>query len=299
MLLSALVELKCLLQRTSRMGVDFLHETPKTKSKNAAGSASPILVLMYHAVHATTDTWEEQAPADRWYAVTGEQFAEQMACLANQHETVLLEEFLAGRAAKSSVVVTFDDGHESNFSVAFPILQRFKLRAEFFVTVSRVGQPGYMTWGQLAEMRDAGMSIQSHGFDHRPMTGLSDAELAEDLKSSRDMLSHKLGREARYLALPGGFVDKRVYSAALSAGYEAVCNSEPGLARPAKIIPRVAIMHSTSRADFQRLLEAKRLTILKSSLRRAAAKAAKAVIGVERYEAMKQLGLRRSPDSTK
>lgn len=276
-----------------------MHEIPKTKSKTAAGSASPILVLMYHAVHATTARWEEQAPADRWYGVTGDQFAEQVACLAKKRETLLLQEFLAGRAAKSSVVVTFDDGHESNFSVAFPILRRFNLRAEFFVTVSRIGQPGYMTWEQLASMRGAGMSIQSHGFDHRPMTGLSDAELAEDLKSSREILGQELGQEVRYLAAPGGFVDKRVYSAALAAGYEAVCNSEPGLARPGKIIPRVAIMHSTSRADFQRLLEAKRLTILKSSLRRAAAKAAKAVIGVERYEAMKQLGLRRSPDSTK
>lgn len=276
-----------------------MHETPKTKSKATAGSASQILVLMYHAVHAATDTWEQQAPTDRWYAVTGGQFAEQMACLANRHETVLLEEFLAGQAAKSSVVVTFDDGHESNFSVAFPTLRRFNLRAEFFVTVSRVGQPGYVTWEQLAAMRDAGMSIQSHGFAHRPMSGLSDAELADDLKSSREILGQKLGQEVRYLAVPGGFVDKRVYSAAFAAGYEAVCNSEPGLARPGKIIPRVAIMHSTSLAAFQKLLEAKRFSIMKSSLRRAAAKAAKAVIGVERYEAMKKLGLRRSPDSTK
>lgn len=261
--------------------------------------ASQALVVMYHAVQATKERWEEQDPADRWYAVTGEQFSEQMACLAEKQETILFEEFLTGRVAEPCVVVTFDDGHESNFSVAFPILQRFNLRAEFFVTVSRVGQPGYMTWEQLAAMRNAGMSIQSHGFDHRPMTGLSDAELAEDLKSSREILERKLGKEVRYLAVPGGFVDKRVYAAALAAGYEAVCNSEPGLAHPGKIIPRVAIMHSTSLADFQKLLQAKRLTIMKSALRRAAAKAAKAVIGVERYEAIKQMGLRRSPDSTK
>ena len=34
-------------------------------------------------------------------------------------------------------------------------------RAEFFINTATIGQPGYLTWGQVAEMHRAGMSFQS------------------------------------------------------------------------------------------------------------------------------------------
>jgi peptidoglycan/xylan/chitin deacetylase (PgdA/CDA1 family) len=257
--------------------------------------ASRILVLMYHAVHAQPWQWEQQPAADRWYGITAKQFEGQMERVSRGFGAVLLQEFLSGRAPAKSVVLTFDDGHESNFSVAFPILQRLNLRAEFFVTASRIEQPGYMNWDQLKVLLDAGMSVQSHGLHHRPLTGLSDSELARELNDSKKLLESRLRRPVPYLSAPGGFVDKRVYAAALSAGYTAVCNSEPGLARPGRIIPRVAIMHSTSQAAFESLLQARGFALVKSAMQRKFAKAAKAVLGVERYEAVKKLGLRRTP----
>src|SRR5690606_3850876 len=64
------------------------------------------------------------------------------------------------------VLVTFDDGHASNYEVAFPALAGHGMRADFFVNPANVGSPGFATWAQLREMSDAGMSIQSHGYDH-------------------------------------------------------------------------------------------------------------------------------------
>lgn len=257
-------------------------------------------MLTYHAVHATEEQWAKQDSADRWYAITAKQFEAQMKhVVEGGYGSTLLEEFLSGRAPLNPVVLTFDDGHCSNFEVVCPVLKRLKLRAEFFVTVSRVGHPGYMSWGQLAELRDAGMSVQSHGLHHKPLTNLGDAELREELQASREMIEEKLRVPVRVLSAPGGFVDKRVYKAALASGYRAVCNSEPGLARVGEIIPRVAIMHSTSQAAFEALLQAKRLELMKSLVKRGFARAAKAVLGVERYEAVKKLGLRRSLNDAK
>jgi peptidoglycan/xylan/chitin deacetylase (PgdA/CDA1 family) len=256
------------------------------------GHRGRTLVLMYHAVHTTLEAWKKQEAADRWYAVTADQFHQQMEHLSRAgYATCLLGEFLAQKVPPKSVILTFDDGHESNFVVALPILQRFGLRAEFFVTVSHIGQSGFMTWEQLRRLHDAGMSVQSHGLHHRPLTDLPAEMLANELRTAKHSLEHNLGTAVKYLAVPGGFANRRVYREALAAGYEGVCNSEPGLARSGKIIARVAVMHSTSQTAFEGLVQRKFSVLLQMSAQRELAKAAKVFLGVQRYEALKRLRL--------
>lgn len=250
------------------------------------------LVLTYHAVHATLDAWKKQEAADRWYAVTADQFHKQMEHVSRAgYATSLLGEFLGQKTPRKSVVLTFDDGHESNYLVVLPILQRFGLRAEFFVTVSHIGQPGFMTWQQLRRLQEAGMSVQSHGLHHRPLTDLPAGMLANELRTAKHSLEHNLGTTVKYLAIPGGFANQRVYREALNAGYEAVCNSEPGLARSGKIIARVAVMHSTSQAAFEGLVGRKFSLLAQVITKRKLAKVAKLFLGVQRYESLKRLRL--------
>jgi len=65
------------------------------------------------------------------------------------------------------VMITFDDGRSDNFTRAFPILLSHQIPGTFFVISDRIGQSGYMQWGDLKEMINAGMSIQSHTATHR------------------------------------------------------------------------------------------------------------------------------------
>ncbi len=254
-----------------------------------------MLVLMYHAVHPTLELWNTQKAAGRWYAIVAEQFEAQMAYLAREgYNTVLLHEFLAGQAPERSVVLTFDDGHKTNLSVALPILQRYGFRAEFFANVSFIGQSNFMNWEQLGSLVEAGMSVQSHGLQHNPMTEYSHEELVHELRGSKEAIEENLGPKVKYFAAPGGFVDKRVCQEALAVGYEAVCNSEPGLARIGTTIKRVAVMHSTSQKSFEALVQRKSGPLFKMRAQRDLAKAAKAVFGMERYEAWKKTKLKTS-----
>jgi peptidoglycan/xylan/chitin deacetylase (PgdA/CDA1 family) len=253
------------------------------------GSRKRTLVLTYHAVFATYEEWAKQEPSRKWYALTASQFEAQMEYLARQgFRTSLLEEFLEGTSPQKSVLLTFDDGHESIYSVVLPILRKFRFRAEFFVIVSRIGRPGYLCWQQLKELMKAGMSIQSHGLHHRPLPQLPNDTLTKELRDARKCLEQNLGTPIKYLALPGGFADRRVYREALAAGYEAICNSEPSLASVGTIIPRVTIMHSTSHAAFCDLAQRKFFRLLGIRVQREFGKAAKALLGVRRYEALKQ-----------
>ena len=49
-----------------------------------------------------------------------------------------------------------------------------------------------MTWSNLKEMISEGMSVQSHGFSHRPLASLSKEEIYEDLKRSKTELEENL-----------------------------------------------------------------------------------------------------------
>ena len=59
--------------------------------------------------------------------------------LAAEYHVISMSDFIEARSQKlslpaNSVVLTFDDGFESNFKLAYPILKRFELPATIFVT---------------------------------------------------------------------------------------------------------------------------------------------------------------------
>ena len=115
---------------------------------------------MYHAVGV-----DGGPGADPHYTVTAARFGEHIeACCCLGGGALSARDWLEGGAG---VIVTFDDGHESNHRVAFPALVATGASADFFVNPAQVGTEGFATWAQLREMAAARMSIQSHGLDHR------------------------------------------------------------------------------------------------------------------------------------
>jgi peptidoglycan/xylan/chitin deacetylase (PgdA/CDA1 family) len=277
-----------LLKRTITRSPQRLNSRKKHLSGNRR-----IPVFTYHAVFPSYDDRLKCPPADAWYALTAAQFEAQMQFLAAEgFTTALLAEFLDGRAPRHSVVITFDDGYESNIKIVLPILMRFGFRAEFFVTVSFIGQPGFMNWEDLGHLLALGMSVQSHGLHHRRLTKLSDNELQDELQLSKNLLEVQLTTDVKYLAIPGGFTNQQIYREASLAGYAAVCNSEPSLARKSGIVPRIAIVQSTSQRTFESLARGEFWPLLRMRAKREFGKAAKVLLGVRRYEGLKAWGLR-------
>lgn len=74
------------------------------------------------------------------------------------------------------VVITFDDGYQSNYEYAYPILKKYGMKATIFVIGSSVGKDEYKDTGlpmlphfgvsEAREMENSGLiSIQSHTYD--------------------------------------------------------------------------------------------------------------------------------------
>jgi peptidoglycan/xylan/chitin deacetylase (PgdA/CDA1 family) len=180
------------------------------------------LALMYHAL-GTADG----PGVDPHYRVDMPRFSEQLALSSRIGGGVVsAHDWLGGR---KGVIFTFDDGHESNFHLGFPALVEAQGSADFFVNPAQVGTPGYATWAQLREMADGGMSIQSHGYDHRYfLTELSPHRLREDLRRSRLEIEDKIGHQVILLAPPGGRAPKGLEQIAVECGYTHVLHSRPG-----------------------------------------------------------------------
>lgn len=153
----------------------------------------------------------------------------------------------------------FDDGRESDYRFAFPLLCQASMSAVFFVNTALIGSPGYLCWNQMREMQRAGLSFQSHGHEHVPLTLLSLPELSRQLSYSRQCLQDRLGEPVEFLAAPYGFWNRRVLDVALASGYRALCTSQPGLALPGSpLLPRNCVLRHTSELAVAALLRGSR-----------------------------------------
>ena len=118
----------------------------------------------------------EDKPKDS-LAIKPSDFEAHMQTLKDNGITVIpMADFLAWRRGEKgipakSAIVSIDDGYISGYSVAWPILKKFGYPFTMFIYTDYVkGGPKSggqsISWEQLAEMRDAGVDIQSHTVSH-------------------------------------------------------------------------------------------------------------------------------------
>ena len=253
-----------------------------------ASNASSAVILGYHAIqHGGSAAGQTKKQA--FYTVDTRNFEAHLDLLRRVGCACCLpESFLANAENQSkAVLITFDDGHESDVTIALPALQDRGLCATFFVSVEYIGRSGHMNWPQIKALSVAGMSVQSHGLLHHDLTQFSEDDVFHELRSARLCLERNLARPVRYLALPGGFASPEVYRAAVRAGYDAVFNSAAGLAYPGRILPRFILRRETSPQEIENIILRNRASLFAAALRRRTSERIKALVGVRRYEALK------------
>lgn len=246
-----------------------------------------ISVFMYHAVA------DVPAGADPHYAVNRTQFLAHLAMVreaGRRPASVLALRTSPQDTRQRDPAFTFDDGHASN-AWAAEALAAAGGSGDFFVNPSTVGNAHCLSWSALRDMADAGMSIQSHGQNHRYLDELGEAEVHAELADSKRAIEDAIGRPVTLFAPPGGRMGRGFLAAARRAGYEAVCSSRVGTWAPhpqGVEVPRFAVLQTTPSEQWRRWLVQDRVEMLRIGVRHHVLAAGKRALGNRRYERLRQ-----------
>ncbi len=237
-----------------------------------------MLVYMFHAIgELHEDDW-----ADPHYSFSVEKFK---AFLADV-KTVVSLKLAIEHNIKEAVVVTFDDGHISNYNAAKYMYENQYGTADFFINPDLVGNQYYMNWQQIRELSSWGMSIQSHGLDHQYLSDCDDQELIRQLKESKRLIEKNINETVSILAPPGGRFDRRSSKLAFKLGYQCIANSIPG--RVSNIscyhLPRLAVLKHYSVQDLISVQQLFSLLMIKLKLKYAILKVVKTLLGNHYYD---------------
>ena len=172
-------------------------------------------------------------------SVTMEQFASHLAYLEENNFTVLtlgeaLNRLDAGKAeGENIVVITIDDGYQSIWDNALPLLQEYGYTATVFIATEPVGGSGYLDWEQIRALKNKGFEIGGHSHTHGYFLNRPEEEIADtfeaDLKKSHEAFAAHLGEVPTLYAYPFGEFEPRMKAVLKDHGYEASAAQQSGV----------------------------------------------------------------------
>lgn len=169
--------------------------------RGESGTSNSWVSLVYHDVLPSTDA---SGGGPERFAVPTTMFDLMLDTIAEEgHLGCSLSDAIATPGEKR-VAITFDDATASQFQYAMPSLRARGMTATVFVATDWVGTPGYMTWDELRQISDWGMSVQSHTKSHPFLSELGAEQLRYELETSKATIDRELAQDTHEIAFPGG-----------------------------------------------------------------------------------------------
>ena len=156
-------------------------------------------VLMYHAVG--DEIW---GYSDLFVSEAG--MEEQLQYLQdNGYEPIWFSDLTHIEDYEKPVILTFDDGYDDNYTVLYPLLEKYQTKATIFVIGNAMGNTHKMTQEQVYELAASGLvSIQSHTYTHGNLSAMDEAALREEMERSNAALAAATGQIPYVLCYPEG-----------------------------------------------------------------------------------------------
>ncbi|MFC1980299.1 polysaccharide deacetylase family protein [Chloroflexota bacterium] len=173
------------------------------------------------------------------------------------------------------IIITLDDAYQNAYTKAKPILDEFGYSAVANVPTAYIGnaeadrqdnsfdpqeyavrETTMIIWPELAELRDAGWSIQSHSVTHPRLDLQTDEQIRDEVVQSRDTILDRLGVVSYYFCYPYGKYDNRVKQILQEEGYLGAVSVDSGIENTPTIrlydMKRVNIHADDTLSDFAR-----------------------------------------------
>jgi peptidoglycan/xylan/chitin deacetylase (PgdA/CDA1 family) len=250
--------------------------------------------LMYHELQCAGRELCVNEPGYVRYVIQREDFRAQVAWLKQNHwRGMSVSEGLRDpRPEGLGVVITFDDGCETDLIAAAPLLKETGFGATFYVVVGWLGRPGWLSHTQVRELAGIDFEIGCHSMTHAYLTHLTLKQLRSEVSEAKERLEQIVGQRVDHFSCPGGRWDSRVAQVAREAGYLTVATSREGINSPASnpyCLSRLAILRGTTISEFGRLCRGQGL--LKRRAKQRVLGAIRRLLGNTTYERIRSATL--------
>ena len=206
-----------------------------TSAKAGPPGTEPVPILMYHVIAEPP----AGAPFPGLYVPPAE-FAEQMQALehAGWHAVTLDEVAAYWRrgvplGAGKPIVISFDNGYNSQYTQALPVLRRLGWVGDENLQLS--GLPpsqGGLGEGQIRGLLAAGWELDTQGISHADLITLDAEQLHDQVAVARETLQRRFHVPVNWFCYPSGHYDPTVVAAVKAAGFSGSTTVVPGWAHP-------------------------------------------------------------------
>lgn len=136
------------------------------------------------------------------------------------------------------VIITSDDGYQSMYTTAFPILQKYRYKMTVFLITSYIGdnektrrlndfdsgtpgipQRAMLTWPEIGQMSKYGCEFQSHTWSHGIISNVSLETAKFELSQSKHDIEIHTGKPVIFVAWPHSQTSNEVISLLPQTGY--------------------------------------------------------------------------------
>lgn len=198
--------------------------SPQTEETTVsqAGRKLKVAVMMYHHIGALPENADN---IRKGLTVSTEEFEEEVKFLSEAGYTIVSFAELdyltqKNKVPEKTVVLTFDDGYDDNYSYAFPVLKKYNAKGTFFIISGKIGKEGYITEDQIKEMSTGGQEIGSHSVNHPSLEKYKGQSLTSELVKSKETLEKITSGAIISFCYPAGKYTGDTIKAVQDAGYK-------------------------------------------------------------------------------
>lgn len=201
---------------------------PSVSAFKVRGEVVRLPILMYHQISENPERWGK-------FVISPEEFEEDMKILDERGYTPITVNQLAAytrgkfKMPKKPVMITFDDGYQSDYVYAFPILKKYQFKAVcstvgaytemYSQNIRKHINYAHLSWQEMREMLASGLvefqnhSYNLHNYDYtrkgclkkyNESQGHYDKLLREDFEKSQQLFLENLGFEPICFTYPFG-----------------------------------------------------------------------------------------------
>lgn len=227
-------------------------------SSLAVGAENHGVILQYHHISDETPASTSLSPAS---------FRAQLDILEQGGYNIVSLPYLLTALRQNiplkdkTVAITFDDGYVSVYETAFPMLRERGWPFTVFIAPDAIdnNQPYTMSWQQIKQLSEAGVTIANHSFSHqhlvRKLVGESDTDwqnrIIADIQKAERIIQDKTSQNHRLFAWPYGEFMPELLEPLASAGFIALAQHSGPVHSESNFqaLPRFPFSHAFANLD--------------------------------------------------